>query len=75
MNDMMLAQQKQQIEDYFDNLKETQLEPLRDEEELLQSEKDSLESQIKIATQDYEACKEMEKDGAKQMKPDFTGGQ
>ena len=74
-NDIQLAMQKQQIEDYFEMLKETQLEPLKDEEEELQSEKDSLESQIQIAKQDYEACKEMEKDGAKQMKPDFTGGQ
>lgn len=74
-NAVMLSQQKQQIEDYFEAMKENQLEPLRDLEEELQSEKDSLESQIQIAKQDYDACKEMEKDGAKQMKPDFTGGQ
>ena len=74
-NDIMLAQQKQQIEDYFDQLKETQLEPLKDEEDELKSEKESLESQILLAKNDYDACKEMEKDGSKQMKPDFTGGQ
>lgn len=69
MNETM---SKQQIEDYFEQLKELQLEPLKDEEELLQSEKDSLESQIQIAQQDYEACKEMEKSGAKMMQPSYT---
>ena len=33
----------------------TQLEPLKDEEELLQSEKDSLESEMQIAKNDYDA--------------------
>ena len=71
--DMYLAFQKQSIEDIFENLKETQLEPLKDEEEELQSEKDSLESRIQIAKQDYDACKTMEQDGTKMLKPDFTG--
>ena len=50
------------------------LEPLKDEEELLQTEKDSLESQLQIAKGDYESCKQMEQDGAKMLKPDYTGG-
>lgn len=68
------AYNQQQIEDYVQNLKDCMLEPLKDEEELLQSEKDSLESQLAIAKQDYESCKQMEQDGAKMLKPDYTGG-
>ena len=36
-------------------------------------EKESLESQIQLAQQDYEACKEMEKAGAKSLVPNYTG--
>ena len=39
----------------------------------LQIEKDNLESQLKIAQADYEANKEMEKQGAQNLKPDYTG--
>lgn len=61
------------VENYVEMLKETQLEPLKDTEDDLQLEKDSLESEIQLAQQDYEACKEMEKAGAKNLKPDYTG--
>lgn len=57
----------------FEMEKEADLMALKDIEEELQTEKDSLESQIKIAEQDYQAYKEMEKQGAQNMKPDFTG--
>ena len=49
------------------------MEPLKDEEEMLQTEKDSLESQIQIAQQDYEACKKMEQADAKNLAPNYTG--
>ncbi len=67
------AMQKQQIQDYFEQMRELQLEPLKDEEELLQSEKDSLESQIQVAQADYEACKKMEQADAKNLAPSYTG--
>lgn len=69
------AKMKQDIQDYFEQLRDSQLDPLKDEEDLLQSEKDSLESQIQIAKADYEACQKMEQADAKMMTPNYTGGQ
>ncbi len=68
------AMQKQQIQDYFEQLRDMQLEPLKDEEDLLQSEKDSLETQIKTAESDYKACQDMEKNDAKMLAPSYTAG-
>ncbi len=72
-NDQMVASMKQQIEDKYEMLREQMLEPIKDEEELLQNEKDSLESQYEMAKQDYTACKQMEKEDAKNMAPSYTG--
>ena len=72
-NDMMAAQMKQQIEDKWEMMREQMLEPLKDEEEELQTEKDSLESQYEIAKNDYEACKKMEAADAKNLAPNYTG--
>ncbi|MBD5402700.1 hypothetical protein HDR58_07880 [bacterium] len=74
MNEQMVSNQKQQIQDYFEYMRETQLEPLKDEEERLQTEKDSLESQIQLAKADYDACKQMEKTDAEMLKPQYTAG-
>ncbi len=68
-----LMQQNSMIENNFEAYKELQLQPLKDTEEELQLEKDSLETQIQLAQQDYEACKEMEKAGAKSLVPNYTG--
>lgn len=68
------AMQKQQIQDYFEQVRDMQLEPLKDEEDLLQSEKDSLETQIKTAESDYKACQDMEKNDAKMLAPSYTAG-
>ena len=73
--EMSVAFQKQQISDYYEQLRDQMLEPLKDEEDLLQSEKDSLESQIQVAKTDYEACQKMEQSDAKLMAPNYTGGQ
>jgi hypothetical protein len=72
-NEMLVTQMKQQIEDKYENLNETMLEPLKMEEDSLQTEKDSLESQIQIAQADYEACKKMEQADAKNLAPNYTG--
>ncbi len=72
-NEQWISQMKQQVSDNFEIMRETQLEPLKDEEEMLQTEKDSLESQIQIAQQDYEACKKMEQADAKNLAPNYTG--
>lgn len=84
-NDMMgyqaFAQQVQmqymQCQTMWQNMFEMQrdadLNALKDLEDDLQLEKDSLESQLKIAQADYEANKEMEKQGAQNLKPDYTG--
>ena len=52
-----------------------EVEPLKDEEEELTSEKEMLEGQIQIAKQDYEACQKMEQADAKMLAPNYTGGQ
>ena len=69
----MIQMQNSMMEAQIEAMKEAQLQPLKDLEEELQVEKDSLESQIQIAQADYEACKEMEKAGAKSMTPQYTG--
>ena len=57
----------------FEAERDADLQALKDYEEDLQLEKDNLESQLKIAQADYEANKEMEKQGAQNIKPDYTG--
>jgi len=57
----------------FEMQKTADLNALKDLEDELQIEKDSLESQLKIAQADYEANKDMEKQGAQNLKPDYTG--
>ena len=68
-----LQMQNTMMETYIESQKEMMLQPLKDLEEDLQLEKDSLESQIQIAQADYEACKEMEKAGVKTLTPQYTG--
>ncbi len=57
----------------FDMMRESQLQPLKDLQDELETEKDSLESQLQLAKQEYDAKKQEEKDGAKNMAPDYTG--
>lgn len=72
-NEINVAQMKQQIEEQYENMNEMMLEPLKMEEDSLQTEKDSLESQIQIAQEDYKACKQMEQADAKNLAPAYTG--
>lgn len=73
-NEMVLAQMKNAIEEKYENMNDMLLEPLKQEEESLATEKDSLESQLELAKADYEACKQMEKADAKNLQPNYTGG-
>ena len=73
--DTNIATMKQEIEDKYERLRDSMLEPLKDEEDSLQLEKDTLESQLTIAKQDYEACQKMEQADAKMLAPNYTGGQ
>lgn len=57
----------------FEMQKEADLQALKDLEEDLQTEKDNLESRLQIAKQEYDAKKEEEKDGAKNLQPNYTG--
>lgn len=70
---MMQEQQQQRIQQEFENMRECQLEPLKDLEDSLQIEKGSLESQIQLAQADYESMKKMEQAGAKDYVPEYTG--
>lgn len=71
--DQYFSYQKEQLEQHYETLDDIIMEPLKMEEEVLQQEKETLETQIQIAKNDYDACKEMEKEGAKEMKPNYTG--
>jgi len=73
--DTQTAMSKQQIEDQIEMMREAMLEPLKDEEDSLQLEKDTLESQIQVAKADYEACQKMEQADVKMLTPNYTGGQ
>lgn len=57
----------------FEMERDADLQALKDEEESLQLEKDNLETQLKIAQADYDSNKDMEKQGAQNLKPDYTG--
>lgn len=57
----------------FEMQREADLMPLKDLEEDLQTEKDNLESRLQIAKAEYDAKKEEEKDGAKNLAPNYTG--
>lgn len=70
---MQYAQAKTYYENMFEMQQESMLQPIKDLEEDLQTRKDSLDSQIKIAQQEYDAYKDEEKAGAQSMKPDMTG--
>lgn len=62
-----------QWQNTFEMMREAQLEPLRDLEDDLQTQKDNLESRLKVAQAEYDAKKEEEKQGVKGITPDYTG--
>lgn len=68
-----MMQQNAMIENNFEAYKELQLQPLKDLEEDLQLEKESLETQNQIAQADYDECKKMEQAGVKNITPQYTG--
>ncbi len=70
-----MMMQQTMMSEYFDMEREAQLEPLKAIQEELETEKDNLESRLKLAQGQYEAKKKEEQDGAKNMVPDYTGGQ
>lgn len=57
----------------FEMQRDADLMALKDVEEHLQTEKDNLESRLQIAKAEYDAKKEEEKDGAKNLAPNYTG--
>lgn len=57
----------------FDMIKESMLQPLKDKEDALQTELESLKTQTLLAKEQYEAHKEEEKSGVQYLKPDYTG--
>ena len=72
-NEQMVASMKQQIEDKYQALEEQMLEPLKDEEDLLTTQQDSLQARLEVAKEDYKACKAMAKEDAKNLAPNYTG--
>lgn len=82
LNAFSVYQQRQQAQftmaqsmwqNNFEMMREAQLEPLKDLEDELQTRKDNLDSRLKLAQQEYDAKKEEEKAGAKNIAPDYTG--
>ncbi len=70
---MSYAQSNTMWQNMFEMQREAMLQPLKDLEDDLQTQKDNLESRIKIAQAEYDAKKDEEKQGAQGMKPDYTG--
>ena len=60
-------------QDQFEMMREAQLEPLHDLEDSLQTELDNIKSRLELAKEQYKAKQDEEKDGAKNMAPDYTG--
>ena len=59
--------------DYFDMMRETQLEPLKDMEIALGQRKANIESRLKLIEGQEEAAKQMEKSRQKDFVPEYTG--
>lgn len=73
MAQSQVAMAKTMWQNMFEMEREAQLQPLKDLEDSLQTEKDNLESRLKIAQAEYDAKKEEEKAGVKGLTPDYTG--
>ncbi|MBS5803003.1 MAG: hypothetical protein KIC80_08355 [Brachyspira sp.] len=74
MNAMNAQMSKSMIEQYYDQMSEAQLEPLKNMEEQLAMEKANLESRIKLIEGQEQASREMEKSSQKDFVPEYTGG-
>ena len=70
---MMFMQSQNMWQNMFEMQREADLQALKDVQDDLELEKETLESQLKIADADYKANKDMEKQGAESLKPDYTG--
>ena len=70
---MNYEQQKNRIEQQFEEYKTNCLEPLNDEEEELKEENETLKVQYDLASQEYKSAQEMEKNDAKMLAPGYTG--
>lgn len=68
-----LAQAKSVWQVQFDMIKESMLQPLKDKEDELQTELESLKSQVLLAKEQYDAHVQEEKAGVEYLKPDYTG--
>jgi hypothetical protein len=71
---MSMEQQKEQMAQWFDMMRDMELEPLKDMEKDLEMEKGLIESQQKLAEQEYEARVKEEQAEAKIMAPQYTSG-
>lgn len=72
---MQMQMQQNMMAEQFDMMRDAQLEPLKAIQEQLETQKDNLESRLELAKGQYEAKKKEEQDGAKNVVPDYTGGQ
>lgn len=59
--------------DHFENLREAQLEPLKNLETSLSIRKANIESRLKLIEGQEEASKQMEKSSQKDFVPEYTG--
>lgn len=84
MQSFSIFQQDQQVRlaeaqtvwgDYFQDYREAQLEPLKNIETNLSTEKANLETRLKLVEGQEEASKQMEKSSQKDFVPEYTGGQ
>ena len=69
----MGAQAQSTWADYFDMMRESQLEPLKDMEIALQQRKANIESRLKLIEGQEQAAQQMEKSSQKDFVPEYTG--
>ena len=69
----MGAQAQSTWADYFDMMREAQLEPLKDLEIELGQRKANIESRLKLIEGQEDAAKQMEKSSSKDFVPEYTG--
>lgn len=69
-----MSQMKAQQDMAMEEFEEAQLEPLKNLEESLKVEQETLQSRIKLLEGQEQAAGEMQKQGSKDFVPEYTGG-
>jgi len=70
---MQFAQAQNMWDNMYEMQRDADLQALKDLEDELQTEKDSLETRAALAKEEYQAFKDAEKEDVKNLTPNYTG--